>query len=94
MAGGSSLPLAILLVPASTNVAPDLRPGAGGAGTVRRGHGKPWRPVAPCLAALPVGEASSEPVVHGRGRDLSDTGPTTEGPVVDTLLSDEVGEAR
>ena len=39
-------------------------------------------------------EASAEPVVHGRGRDLSDTGPTTEGPVVDTLLSDGADEAR
>ena len=46
------------------------------------------------MAALPAGEVSAEPVVHGRGRDLSDTGPMTEGPVVDTLLSDEVGEAR
>ena len=33
-------------------------------------------------------EASAELVVHGRRRGLSDTGPTTEGPVVDTLLPD------
>ena len=31
-------------------------------------------------------EASAEPIAHGRGRDLPDTGQTTEGPVVDTLL--------
>ena len=36
----------------------------------------------------PPREASAELVVHGRGRGLSDTGPTTEGPVVDTLLPD------
>lgn len=34
----------------------------------------------------PPREASAEPFVHGWGRDLSGTGPTTEGPVVDTLL--------
>ena len=39
------------------------------------------------------GKASAEPVVHGWGRDLSDTGPTTEGPVVDTLLSDGADRA-
>ena len=39
------------------------------------------------------GKASAEPIVHGRGRDLSDTGPTTEGPVVDTLLSDGADRA-
>ena len=36
----------------------------------------------------PPREASAELVVHGRRRGLSDTGPTTEGPVVDTLLPD------
>ena len=41
----------------------------------------------------PPREASAEPVVHGRGRDLSDTGQTTEGPVVDTLLSDGADKA-
>ena len=39
-------------------------------------------------------KASAEPVVHGRGRDLSDTGPTTEELVIDTLLSDGADEAR
>ena len=39
-------------------------------------------------------EASVELVVHGRGRDLSDTGPMAEGPVVDTLLSDGADRAR
>ena len=39
------------------------------------------------------GKASAEPVVHGRGRDLLDTGPTTEGPIMDTLLSDGADRA-
>ena len=36
---------------------------------------------------------STESVACGRGWDLSDTGPTAEELVVDTLLPDEVGEA-
>ena len=69
--------------------APDLRPGAGGAAT-----GSPGAPSLLVLADLPAGEASAEPVVHGRGRDLSDTGPTTGGPVVDTLLPDGADKTR
>ena len=97
VAGGSSLPLAILLVPASTNTSPTCgrgqapREAPSGATT---GTGGSDAPSLLALADLPAGEASAEPVVHGRGRDLSDTGPTTEGPVVDTLLSDGADEAR
>ena len=75
VAKGSSLPLAILLVPASTNVAPDLRPGAGGAGTVRRGHGKPWRPVAPCLGR-PAGRRGE----RRAGRPRAGAGPVGHRP--------------
>ena len=63
----------------------------------RSGHGQARPREAPALLALadlPAGEASAEPVVHGRGRDLSDTGPTTEGPVVDTLLPDGADKTR
>ena len=38
-------------------------------------------------------EASAEPVVHGRRRDLSNIDPMTEGLVVDTLLSDGTDKA-
>ena len=38
-------------------------------------------------------EASTEPVVCGRGRDLSDIDPTTEELVVDTLLPDGADKA-
>ena len=62
-----------------------------GAATGTRGSGAPSLLV---LADLPAGEASAEPVVHGRGRDLSDTGPMTEGPVVDTLLPDGADKTR
>ena len=41
----------------------------------------------------PPREASAELVVHERRRGLSDTGPTTEGPVVDTLLPDGADKA-
>ena len=93
---GGSLPLAILLVPAGTNTPPTCGPARterarSGAATGTRGSGAPSLLV---LADLPAGEASAEPVVHGRGRDLSDTGPTTEGPVVDTLLPDGADKTR
>ena len=91
---GGSLPLAILLVPAGTNTPPTCGP----ARTERARSGAATEsPGAPSLlpsADLPAGEASAEPVVHGRGRDLSDTGPMTEGPVVDTLLPDGADKTR
>ena len=40
------------------------------------------------------GEADVEPVVHGWKWNLSDMGPTIEGLVVDTLLSDGADRAR
>ena len=91
---GGSLPLAILLVPASTNTPPTCGPARTERARSGAATGSPGAPSLLALADLPADEASAEPVVHGRGRDLSDTGPMTEGPVVDTLLSDEVGEAR
>ena len=94
VAGGSSLPLAILLVPASTNTPPTCGPARTERARSGAATGSPGAPSLLALADLPAGEASAEPVVHGRGRDLSDTGPTTEGPVVDTLLSDGADEAR
>ena len=91
---GGSLPLAILLVPAGTNT--PLTCGPARAERARSGAatGSPGAPSLLALADLPAGEASAEPVVHGRGRDLSDTGPTTEGPVVDTLLPDGADKTR
>ena len=91
---GGSLPLAILLVPAGTNTPPTCGPARAERARSGAATGSPGAPSLLAWADLPAGEASAEPVVHERGRDLSDTGPMTEGPVVDTLLSDEVGEAR
>ena len=55
--------------------APDLRPGAGGAGTVRRGHGKPRRPVAPCLGR-PAGRRGE----RRAGRPRAGAGPVGHRP--------------
>ncbi len=53
---------------ARANTAPDLRPGVGGAGTVRRDHGKLWRLVAPPLGRPPAGEAAPLQAKHTRAR--------------------------
>ena len=57
--------------------APDLRPGADGAGTVRRGHGheRLWRPVAPCLGR-PAGRRGE----RRAGRPRAGAGPIGHRP--------------
>ena len=73
---GGGLLLVILML-ASTNVAPDLRPGADGAGTVRRSHGheRLWRPVAPCLGR-PAGRRGE----LRAGRPRAGAGPVGHRP--------------
>ena len=71
---GGGLLLVILML-ASTNVAPDLRPGVGGAGTVRRGHGKPWRPVAP-----PLGRPAGRRGERRASRPRAGAGPVGHRP--------------
>ena len=89
--------MVILLMPASTNTPPTCGRGQAPRETPSGAATATGSPGAPSLlpsADLPAGEASAEPVVHGRGRDLSDTGPTTEGPIVDTLLPDGADKTR